>query len=117
METVASVDYCPVAQIYEDESLYENMKSGNVAISSYLRTDNMCAGVLTLTSGSTMRGWFSPDLHTRWLGELTRWSQVNPAVRDSMDLTIMLQGELRVQGHWRRGRLEGRAYTDNQYGG
>ena len=125
METVASVDYCPVAQMYEDESLYENMKSGNVAITSYLRTDNMCAGVLTLTSGSTMRGWFSPDLHTRWLGELTKWSQVNYAVRermDLMDLTIltilyMFQGELRVQGQWRRGRLEGRAYTDNQYGG
>ena len=68
-----------------------------------------------------MRGWFSPDLHTRWLGELTKWSQVNPAVRDSMDqwalLSYMLQGELRVQGQWRRGRLEGRAYTDNQYGG
>ena len=72
-----------------------------------------------------MRGWFSPDLHTLWLGELTKWSQVKPAVRDSMDLmdltilTIlyMLQGELRVQGQWRRGRLEGRAYTDNQYGG
>ena len=85
----------------------------------------MRTGVLTLTSGSTMRGWFSPDLHTRWLGELTKWSQVNPAVRDSMDLmdltilTIlyMFQGELRVQGQWRRGRLEGRAYTDNQYGG
>ena len=46
----------------------------------------MCGGVLTLTSGSTMRGWFSPDLHTLWLGELTKWSQVNPAVRDSMDL-------------------------------
>ena len=42
VEAVASVDYCPVAQIYEDESLYENMKSGNVAISSYLHTDNVC---------------------------------------------------------------------------
>ena len=49
----------------------------------------MCGGVLTLTSGSTMRGWFSPDLHTLWLGELTKWSQVNPAVRDSINLTIM----------------------------
>ena len=48
-------------QLYEDLALYSGLESGQI----------------TFTSGDTLRGWFSGDLSTVRVGELTRWSQVS----------------------------------------
>ena len=48
-------------QLYEDPALYSGLESGQI----------------TFTSGDTLRGWFSGDLSTVRVGELTRWSQVS----------------------------------------
>ena len=48
-------------QLYEDPALYSGLESGQI----------------TFTSGDTLWGWFSGDLSTVRVGELTRWSQVS----------------------------------------
>ena len=47
-------------QLYEDPALYTGLECGQI----------------TFTSGDTLRGWFSGDLSSVRVGELTRWSQV-----------------------------------------
>ena len=52
------------AQLYEDPALYTGLECGQI----------------TFTSGDTLRGWFSGDLSSVRVGELTRWSQVSVAI-------------------------------------
>ena len=59
------------AQLYEDPALYTGLECGQI----------------TFTSGDTLRGWFSGDLSSVRVGELTRWSQVcRPQYHHSLEL-------------------------------